>query len=122
LRNCRVNLLIDFDGPAKSQTSFTVDAASVDVGSPAFNDFVKSLALLDVGRIPTMSFASTQVEKIELGPSEGLPRQNQLGPLHMLASVWSRQANAWTMAAKKCNAISKDRRIASVTWAVCAMR
>jgi polyisoprenoid-binding protein YceI len=51
-----------------------VNAASVDVGSPAFNDFVKSLALLDVGRFPTMSFASTQVEKIDLGPSEGLPR------------------------------------------------
>jgi polyisoprenoid-binding protein YceI len=67
-------LQIDFDRPAKSHASFTVDAASVDVGSPAFNDFVKSLALLDVGRIPTMSVASTQVEKIELGPSEGLPR------------------------------------------------
>jgi polyisoprenoid-binding protein YceI len=51
-----------------------VDAASVDVGSPASNDFVKSLALLDVGRFPNMSFAPTQVKKFELGPSEGLPR------------------------------------------------
>ena len=51
-----------------------MDAASVEVGSPAFNDFVKSPALLDVGRFPTMNFASTQVEKIDLGPSEGLPR------------------------------------------------
>jgi hypothetical protein len=33
-----------------------------------------SLALLDVGRFPAMSFASTQVEKIDPWPSEGLPR------------------------------------------------
>ena len=43
-------ILIDFDRPAKSDTNFTVDSTSVDVGSPAFNDFVKSGALLDVVR------------------------------------------------------------------------
>jgi polyisoprenoid-binding protein YceI len=61
----RGRLLIDFDRPAKSYTTFTVDAGSVDVGSPSFNDFVKSSALLDVERFPTMSFASTQVEKVD---------------------------------------------------------
>jgi polyisoprenoid-binding protein YceI len=61
----RGRLLIDFDRPAKSYTTFTVDAASVDVGSPSFNDFVKSAALLNVERFPTMSFASTQVEKVD---------------------------------------------------------
>jgi polyisoprenoid-binding protein YceI len=58
-------VLIDFDRPAKSYTNFTVDSASVDVGSPSFNNFVKSAALLDVERFPTMSFVSTQVEKLE---------------------------------------------------------
>ena len=57
-------ILIDFDRPAKSYTNFTVDSTSVDVGSPAFNDFVKSAALLDVVRFPTMSFSSTKVEKL----------------------------------------------------------
>jgi polyisoprenoid-binding protein YceI len=61
----RGRLLIDFDRPARSYTTFTVDAASVDVGSPSFNDFVKSAALLNVERFPTMSFASTQVEKVD---------------------------------------------------------
>ena len=61
----RGQLLIDFDRPAKSYTTFTVDAASVDVGSAAFNDFVKSPALLNVERFPTLSFASTQVEKLD---------------------------------------------------------
>jgi len=61
----RGHLLIDFDRPAKSHTAFTVDAASVDVGSAAFNDFVKSSALLDVARFPTMSFASTEVVKVD---------------------------------------------------------
>jgi polyisoprenoid-binding protein YceI len=58
-------VLIDFDRPAKSYTTFTVESASVDVGSPAFNEFVKSAALLNTERFPTMSFASTQVEKLD---------------------------------------------------------
>jgi polyisoprenoid-binding protein YceI len=58
-------ILIDFDRPAKSYTTFTVDSASVDVGSPSFNAFVKSAALLDAERFPTMSFSSTQVEKLD---------------------------------------------------------
>jgi polyisoprenoid-binding protein YceI len=58
-------ILLDFDHPAKSFTSFTVDSDSVELGSKAFNDFVKSAALLDVTRFPTLSFASTQVEKLD---------------------------------------------------------
>jgi polyisoprenoid-binding protein YceI len=58
-------VLIDFDRPAKSFTTFTVDSASVDVGSSSFNEFVKSAVLLDAERFPTMSFASTQVEKLD---------------------------------------------------------
>jgi polyisoprenoid-binding protein YceI len=61
----RGRLLIDFDHPAQSYTTFTVDAASVDVGSPSFNDFVKSTAMLNVERFPTISFASTLVEKVD---------------------------------------------------------
>jgi polyisoprenoid-binding protein YceI len=58
-------ILLDFDHPAKSFTSFTVDSASVELGSKTFNDFVKSAALLDVTRFPTLSFTSTQVEKLD---------------------------------------------------------
>jgi polyisoprenoid-binding protein YceI len=57
-------ILIDFEHPSKSFTSFTVDSASVDLGSQSFNDFVKSPALLDVAKFPTLSFTSTQVEKL----------------------------------------------------------
>ena len=62
----RGQVRLDFDRPAKSFTTFTVESASVDVGSPAFNDFVKSAALLDVERFPTMNFTSTQVEKLDV--------------------------------------------------------
>jgi polyisoprenoid-binding protein YceI len=58
-------ILLDFDHPAKSFTSFTVDSNSVELGSKTFNDFVKSAALLNVTRFPTLSFASTQVEKLD---------------------------------------------------------
>jgi polyisoprenoid-binding protein YceI len=58
-------ILIDFERPAKSFTSFTVDSTSVDVGSPSFGDFVKSAALLNVEKFPTMTFTSTQVDKLD---------------------------------------------------------
>jgi polyisoprenoid-binding protein YceI len=61
----RGRILIDFDRPTKSYTTFTVESASVDLGSPSFNEFVKSAVLLDAERYPTMSFASTQVEKLD---------------------------------------------------------
>jgi len=59
-------ILIDFERPAKSFTSFTVDADSVDLGSKPFNDFVKSPVLLDVAKFPTLSFSSTRVEKLDV--------------------------------------------------------
>jgi polyisoprenoid-binding protein YceI len=62
-------ILIDFDRPAKSYSYFTVDSASVDVGPSTFNNFVKSAALLDVERFPTMSFVSAQVEKLASHPA-----------------------------------------------------
>jgi polyisoprenoid-binding protein YceI len=58
-------ILLDFDHPAKSFTSFTVDSDSVELGSRTFSDFAKSAALLDVTRFPTLSFTSTQVEKLD---------------------------------------------------------
>jgi polyisoprenoid-binding protein YceI len=58
-------ILIDVEHPAQSFTSFTVDSASVDVGSRTFNDFVMSAVLLDVAKFPTLSFSSTQVEKLD---------------------------------------------------------
>src|SRR6202047_4892742 len=45
-------VVIDFDRPAKSYTTFTVDSTSLDVGSSSFNEFVKSGVLLDVERFP----------------------------------------------------------------------
>jgi polyisoprenoid-binding protein YceI len=58
-------ILIDLEHPTRSFTSFTVDSASVDVGSRSFNEFVKSAVLLDVANFPTLSFTSTQVEKLD---------------------------------------------------------
>ncbi len=58
-------ILIDFEHPAKSFTTFTVEAASVELGSAMSNDFVKSAPLLDVEKFPTLSFSSTTVEKVD---------------------------------------------------------
>jgi polyisoprenoid-binding protein YceI len=58
-------ILIDFERPAKSFTNFTVESASLDLGSPSFSDFVKSAVLLNAATYPTLSFASTQVEKVD---------------------------------------------------------
>jgi polyisoprenoid-binding protein YceI len=61
----RGRILIDFERPMKSFTSFTVDSASVDVGSPSYTDFVNSAVLLNAEKFPTMSFTSTRVEKLD---------------------------------------------------------
>jgi polyisoprenoid-binding protein YceI len=58
-------VIIDFDRPAKSFTSFTVDSTSIDLGGQAFNDFVKSSPLLNAEKYPTLSFISTLVEKVD---------------------------------------------------------
>jgi polyisoprenoid-binding protein YceI len=58
-------ILIDLEHPSKSFTTFTVDSASVDLGSKSFNDFAKSSLLLDAAKFPTLSFTSTQVEKLD---------------------------------------------------------
>lgn len=83
-------VLIDFDRPAKSYTRFTVESASVDVGSPSFNEFVKSAALLDAERFPTMSFASTQVEKLDAHTARVTGNLTMLGvskPITLTVSV-----------------------------------
>jgi polyisoprenoid-binding protein YceI len=59
------DIFIDFDRPAKSFASFNIDSTSVDVGSEAYTRFVKSTALLNVAQFPTMSFTSTEVEKLD---------------------------------------------------------
>jgi len=71
-------ILIDFDRPAKSFTTFTVETASVDVGSGPFDDFVKSAALLNAEKFPIVSFTSTQVEKLDARTAR------VTGPLTML--------------------------------------
>jgi polyisoprenoid-binding protein YceI len=56
---------INFDNPAASHVSFKVAAKSVDVGSPSFNDYLRTDAFFDVGQFPTISFNSTKVEKVD---------------------------------------------------------
>ena len=54
---------VDFERPAASSVTFRVTAKSLDVGSPAFSDYVRSDAFLDAARFPEIVFSSTSVEK-----------------------------------------------------------
>jgi polyisoprenoid-binding protein YceI len=58
-------IVVDLDHPARSRVSFRVQSGSVDVGSSSFNDYLRSQALLDASRFPTIEFASTSVEKLD---------------------------------------------------------
>lgn len=83
-------ILIDFDRPAKSLTSFTVDSASIDLGSQPFNDFVKSAALLNVAKFPTLAFTSTQVEKVDAHTARVIGNLTMIGvtkPLTLTVNV-----------------------------------
>jgi polyisoprenoid-binding protein YceI len=58
-------IAVDFDHPAQSRVSFHVQTQSVDVGSPTFSDYVRSVVLLNAARFPTIDFTSTSVEKLD---------------------------------------------------------
>ncbi|MBS7697553.1 MULTISPECIES: YceI family protein [unclassified Chelatococcus] len=56
-------LVLDFNRPSRSRVSFNVVAASLDTGSRGLDDYIRAPGFLDVMRHPTISFASTNVEK-----------------------------------------------------------
>src|ERR1700728_442696 len=58
-------ILIDFERPGKSFTTFTVESTSIDAGSESFTDFIKGPALLDVEKYPRLTYTSTQVDKVD---------------------------------------------------------
>jgi polyisoprenoid-binding protein YceI len=58
-------IAVDFDHPERSHVEFHVDAASANVGSPSFSSYVRSEALLNAPRFPTIEFVSTSVRKID---------------------------------------------------------
>jgi polyisoprenoid-binding protein YceI len=55
---------VDFDHPDRSSVTFHVQSQSVDVGSPSFDDYLRSAAFLDAAHFPSIDFASNSVEKL----------------------------------------------------------
>ena len=55
---------VDLAHPDKSSVSFHVQSQSVDVGSPSFDDYLRSGAFLDSSRFPSIDFVSTSVAKL----------------------------------------------------------
>ncbi|MDQ0395500.1 YceI family protein [Labrys monachus] len=64
-RDFEGRIAIDFDHPESSHVSFHVAAKSVDVGSPSFDDYLRTDAFFDAARFPTIAFESTKVEKVD---------------------------------------------------------
>ena len=58
-------LSVNFDRPSLSRVAFTVETASIDVGSPSFNGTLRSPAFLNSARFPVIAFESTSVEKVD---------------------------------------------------------
>jgi polyisoprenoid-binding protein YceI len=56
---------IDLDHPDRSSVAFHVQSRSVDVGSPSFDDYMRSVAFLDADRFPSIDFVSNSVEKVD---------------------------------------------------------
>ncbi len=56
---------VDLAHPDKSSVSFHVQSQSVDVGSPSFDDYLRSGAFLDSSRFPSIDFVSTSVAKLD---------------------------------------------------------
>jgi polyisoprenoid-binding protein YceI len=58
-------LSVNFDRPSLSRVAFTVETASIDVGSPSFNGTLRGPAFLNSEHFPVIAFESTSVEKID---------------------------------------------------------
>jgi polyisoprenoid-binding protein YceI len=56
---------VDLEHPDRSRVAFHVRSQSVDVGSPSFDDYLRSAAFLDAAHFPSIDFASNSVEKID---------------------------------------------------------
>jgi polyisoprenoid-binding protein YceI len=56
---------VDLDHPDRSSVTFHVQSQSVDVGSPSFDDYLRSAAFLDAAHFPSIDFASNSVEKVD---------------------------------------------------------
>ena len=56
---------VDFEHPNRSSVAFHVQSQSVDVGSPSFDDYLRSVAFLDAARFPSIDFVSNSVAKID---------------------------------------------------------
>jgi polyisoprenoid-binding protein YceI len=55
---------VDLDHPDRSSVAFHVQSQSVDVGSPSFDDYMRSVAFLDTAHFPSIDFVSKSVEKV----------------------------------------------------------
>ena len=55
---------VDLDHPDRSNVTFHVQSQSVDVGSPSFDDYLRSAAFLNVAHFPSIDFVSNSVEKV----------------------------------------------------------
>jgi polyisoprenoid-binding protein YceI len=58
-------IAVDFARWDRSSVVFHVQSASVDVGSPTFSDYVRSLAFLNAARFPSIDFVSKTVERVD---------------------------------------------------------
>ena len=56
---------VDLDHPDRSSVAFHVQSQSVDVGSPSFDDYMRSVAFLDAAHYPSIDFVSKSVQKVD---------------------------------------------------------
>jgi polyisoprenoid-binding protein YceI len=58
-------IAVDLDHPDRSSVTFHVQSQSVEVGSPSFDDFLRSVAFLDAAHFPSIDFVSNSVDKVD---------------------------------------------------------
>jgi polyisoprenoid-binding protein YceI len=56
---------VDFEQPDRSSVTFHVQSRSVDVGSPSFDDHLRSAAFFDADRHLTIDFVSKSIQRID---------------------------------------------------------
>ncbi|AZO78935.1 MULTISPECIES: YceI family protein [unclassified Bosea (in: a-proteobacteria)] len=56
---------LDFDRPERSRIRMTIETASLRTGTPLVDGFIKGENMLDVGRYPTATFVSEQINRVD---------------------------------------------------------
>lgn len=92
------SLVVDEANPANSKVQVTIEAASVDTKEPQRDDHLRSADFFDAATYPSLTFESTQVEKVsseEYKVTGNLTIRGVTRPVVLKTEYFGRSKDPW---------------------------